>query len=285
MKKFKHLLVALDLSSVDEKLIQYTSFFAQYVKAKKIYFVHNIKRYDSDELLDQLVKPKAIQEQIQKQLIQNIKTNYTSKINYELIISDDPFTESFISYIASRFKIDLTILGKKNRTHSSGTLTGKVLRSLKSSVLLVPNDSEQSLKKILIGIDFSDISKQATRIAFKLSKKSSQIDFVYIYQVSSQYLSFIKEDKIITMTEQYADQKLEDFIKKANVNAAHSSFIKINRKESNISDCLQKVADKNNYDILIIGNKGQNWVSSFLIGSVAEKMYYTNTNTPVLIIK
>ncbi len=284
MKKFKHLLVALDESSLDEKLIQYTSFFSNHVKARKIYFVHNIKKYESDEVLDRLVDPKIIHNQIQKQLLEKIQTHYTGKSDYELIISDDPFTESLISYTASRFKIDLTILGKKNHLNSSGTLTGKLLQSLKCSVLLVPFNAKEQFNRILIGTDFSEISKRAARIAFKLAKKNNQKDFIHIYNTPNRYLSFLKEEKIREMIEQYTDQKLEDFIKSTKINAAHSSFLKINREKENVGTCLQKVTDEKEYDLLVIGHKGQNWFSSFLIGSVAEKLYSINMKTPLLII-
>ncbi|APD06000.1 hypothetical protein UJ101_00453 [Flavobacteriaceae bacterium UJ101] len=285
MKKFKHLLVALDHSKMDEDLIQYTSFFANHVKAKRIYFIHNIKKYDSDEILDRLVDFKTIQEQIQKEILEKIQTHYTGKTDYELIISNDPFTESLISYTVSRFKIDLTIIGKKNDLDRSATLTGKLLRSLKCSMLVVPQNPSNQFDNILVGTDFSVIAQRAARIAFKLQKKGTQVNFAHVYTTPNHYLPFLKEEKIIKMTEQYADQQLEEFITNAQLNAAHSSFHKINRKDDNISICLQKLADENHYDLLVIGDKGQNWLSSFFIGSVAEKLYNIPIYTPTLVVK
>lgn len=285
MKKFKHLLVALDHSSMDEDLIQYASFFTNHVKAKKIYFIHNIKKYDADEILKDYINFTSIQEEVQKEILEKIQTHYTGKTDYELIISNDSITENLISYTVSRFKIDLTILGKKNGVDSSATLTGKLLRSLKCSILLVPKNSSNTFNKILIGTDFSVIAQRATRIAFKLKKKDVIIDFAHIYDIPKQYLPFLNEEKIIKMTEEHADQQLDKFISKTKINAAHSSFHKINRKENNISTCLQQLADEKGYNLLIIGDKGQNWLSSFFIGSVAEKLYNIPVYTPTLVVK
>ncbi|MFV0238017.1 MAG: universal stress protein [Flavobacteriales bacterium] len=285
MKKFKHLLVALDRSQMDESLIQYASFFSNHVKAKKIYFVHNVKKHNTDEILDHLVDFDNIQDQIQKEISQKIQTHYTGKANYELIISNDPFTESLISYTVSRFKIDLTILGKKNDADSSATLTGKLLRSLKCSILLAPQNSNELFNKILVGTDFSIIAKRAARIASKLRKKDTKVDFAHVYSTPKHYLPFLEEEKIIKMTKEHAEKQLEKFILDSKIDTTNSSFHKINKKENHISVCLQKLADENHYNLLIIGDKGQNWLSSFLIGSVAEKLYNISIKTPTLVVK
>ncbi len=285
MKKFRHLLVALDHSQMDQHLIQYASFFASHVKSKRIYFTHNIKKHESDEIFDQLINSDDLLEQTKKEISEKVETHYTGKAAYEIIVSNDPFTESLVSYTVSRFKVGLAILGKKNHIDGSGTLTGKLLRSLKCSVLLVPHNPKKQLDKILTGTDFSIIAQRATRVAFKLQKQNAQVNFAYVFNIPKHYLSFLTEEKIIQKTEKYADKQLEKFIKSAKVNAGHSTFHKINQKENNIAVCLQKLADENRYDLLIIGDKGQNWLSSFLIGSVAEKLYSINVETPTLVVK
>ncbi|MFV0530818.1 MAG: universal stress protein [Flavobacteriales bacterium] len=285
MKKFKHLLVALDHSQMDDVLIRYTSFFASYTKMKKVYFVHNIKKHDSDEIFDSIIPPDTLLGDTKKEILEKIQTNYTGKTDYEVIVSNEVSTDNFISYNVLRYKIDLTILGKKNHTDGSGTLTGKLLRSLKCSILLIPNHSKEQFNKILVGTDFSAIALRATRIAFKLKTQTSEVDFAHIYSIPKHYLPFLNEEKIIQMTEQHANQQLEKFIKKTKIDASYTSFYKINRKENNIAVCLQKFADENHYDLLIIGDKGQNRLSSFLIGSVVEQLYNINFKTPVLVVK
>jgi hypothetical protein len=52
MKPVKNILVGLDLSSIDDQLIAYSSFFSEMIDVEKVYFVHNIKRYEISELLE-----------------------------------------------------------------------------------------------------------------------------------------------------------------------------------------------------------------------------------------
>jgi hypothetical protein len=49
-------LVALDLSDIDNTLIEYASYIADTLKAKKVYFVHNIKKYEISELFEEQLK-------------------------------------------------------------------------------------------------------------------------------------------------------------------------------------------------------------------------------------
>ncbi|PAM94734.1 universal stress protein, partial [Flavobacterium sp. IR1] len=63
-KNYKNILVALDLSNMDEVLIKYASFIAERLKAEKVYFVHNIKKYEISELFEEQLKDVNLDEVI-----------------------------------------------------------------------------------------------------------------------------------------------------------------------------------------------------------------------------
>ncbi|MDP5045337.1 MAG: universal stress protein, partial [Leeuwenhoekiella sp.] len=53
MEKVKNILVALDLSSIDKYLIEYSSFLAEKLAVENVYFVHNIKKYEISDLFEE----------------------------------------------------------------------------------------------------------------------------------------------------------------------------------------------------------------------------------------
>jgi hypothetical protein len=53
MYNINNILVALDLSDIDDTLINYASFIAETLKVDKVYFVHNIKKYEISELFEE----------------------------------------------------------------------------------------------------------------------------------------------------------------------------------------------------------------------------------------
>jgi hypothetical protein len=56
MTETKNILVALDLTDIDNTLIEYASFIAESLKVEKVYFVHNIKKYEISELFEEQLK-------------------------------------------------------------------------------------------------------------------------------------------------------------------------------------------------------------------------------------
>ncbi|WP_249356491.1 hypothetical protein [Maribacter sp. ACAM166] len=58
--------MALDLSAIDSTLIEYASFIAKTLKVKKVYFIHNIKKYEILELFEEQLKNLNLDEIIEE---------------------------------------------------------------------------------------------------------------------------------------------------------------------------------------------------------------------------
>jgi len=55
MERVKNILVALDLSALDNHLIDYSSYLAEKLDVGNVYFIHNIKKYEFSELFEEQV--------------------------------------------------------------------------------------------------------------------------------------------------------------------------------------------------------------------------------------
>ena len=127
MAAIKQILVGLDLSDIDHQIIKYSSFLAELIGIKKVYFVHNIKRYEISEMLEKEMKNVDLEQIITDEINEMVNNHFSAEVEWEVLISDDPYTESLISYIVNKYNIDLLLLGNKNDEKGSGALGFKFL--------------------------------------------------------------------------------------------------------------------------------------------------------------
>ena len=111
MEKFNNILVALDLSDIDNTLIDYASYLADTLNLKKVYFVHNIKTYEISSLFEEQLKDINLDEVIGDELNEKVESRFNGKAEWEVLISEDPYTESLINYITNKYYIDLVVMG------------------------------------------------------------------------------------------------------------------------------------------------------------------------------
>ena len=85
METVKNILVALDLSSIDNHLIEYSSFLAEKLEAENVYFVHNIKKYEISELFEEELNKINLDQLIGDELNEKIEQRFTAKVNWEVV--------------------------------------------------------------------------------------------------------------------------------------------------------------------------------------------------------
>lgn len=285
MKSIKNVLVGLDLSSIDEQLIKYSSFFSELAEVEKVYFVHNIKRYEISEILEKELEDIDLEELITEELKETIDKNFTADVEWQVLISDDPYTESLISYIVNKYSIDLLVLGNKNNESGSGILGFKLLRTIRCQFLWVPSRSNIKMDKIWIGTDFSSASKKCFSFSSYLeTKKSIQIEAVHVYSLPIHFSPYVNNSKIEPKMNSYIDKKLDNFLKKVDYTGKVQKF-KILGREANVASKLKKEAYKNNVDLLIVADKGSNTFSNLTLGSVTEDLFNRELKIPLLVVK
>ena len=64
----KNILVAVDLTDMDEVVIRYAHFLKEHLNLSSVNFVHNIRTYDIDETLKELLGAKDIKAVVSKNL-------------------------------------------------------------------------------------------------------------------------------------------------------------------------------------------------------------------------
>jgi nucleotide-binding universal stress UspA family protein len=285
MTEIKNILVALDLSDIDNTLIEYASFIAESLKVDKVYFVHNIKKYEISELFEEQLKDLNLDEIIGDELNEKITEKFTSSVAWEVLISEDPYSESLINYIVDKYVIQLALIGSKNKSRGTGVVSGKLLRLLKCNILSIPKDTLPVITSIWAGTDFSNASKKVFKVAENLQKTTTaKVKAMHIYNVPVQFSPYIPKEHLDSKIESHLKEKYEKFIKKIAFDGELTSEIILGR-DIGIAEKLISKAEASGVDLIIVGDKGRNTFSSLLIGSVTEELFNQDMEVPLWIAK
>jgi nucleotide-binding universal stress UspA family protein len=285
MTEIKNILVALDLSDIDTTLIEYASFIADTLKVKKVYFIHNIKKYEISELFEEQLKDINLDEIIGDELNEKVEEKFKSSVEWEVLISEDPYSESLIKYIVNKYEVQLALIGNKNKIKGTGVVSGKLLRLLKCNILSIPKNAKPVISNIWAGTDFSSASHKVFEVAENLQKSTeAKVKAVHVYNVPIQFSPYIPKEHLDTKIESHLKEKYEKFIKKIGYTGNLTTEI-IKGRDSGVAEKLRSKAEASQVDLIIVGDKGRNTFSSLLVGSVTEELFNQDLKLPLWIVK
>lgn len=285
MTEIKNILVALDLSDIDTTLIEYASYIADTLQVDKVYFVHNIKKYEISELFEEELRDLNLDDIIGDELNEKVEEKFTSSVPWEVLISEDPYSESLINYIVNKYEIQLALIGNKNKSNGTGVVSGKLLRLLKCNILSIPKNAKPAIENIWAGTDFSSASKKVFDVAENLQRNTSaKVRAVHVYNVPVQFSPYIPKERLDLKIESHLQEKYEKFIKKIGYKGELTTEI-IPGRDSGVAEKLRIKAITSKADLIIVADKGKNTFSSLLVGSVTEELFNQDLEIPLWIVK
>lgn len=285
MKNIKNILVALDLTDMDDSLIDYASFIAKILDVEKVFFVHNIKKYEISALFEEQLKDFNLDEAIGDELNEKVEQKFTANAEWEVLISEDPYTESLIKYVVNKYDIQLALLGNKNKIKGTGVVSGKLLRLLRCDILSVPLHPTTRLNSIWAGIDFSHASQKVFVITEKLQKATgANLTAVHIFNVPIQFSPYIPKETVAPKIEKHTQEKSEKFFAKLKYPEQIETLI-IPGRDASAAQKLATSAQNAGADLLIVTDKGANTFSSLLVGSVTDELFKEELQIPLWIRK
>ncbi|MDN3687149.1 universal stress protein [Cyclobacterium jeungdonense] len=288
MNYFKKAMVGLDLSPIDEILINQIKAFAPILGIEKVYFVHVSKNLilpeEISEAYPDLIAPvdETIESQIEHE-IENVKPSLD--IPYEIIVKEGNPQETMLRW--SKIKdIDLLVMGRKKSKSASDSLVNNLSQKYPHPVLLLPESrTQETFQKLLLPIDFSRHSKVSILLAREIvAKTGGKIHCCHLYEVPRGYTKTGKS------FEEFSDIMLENarkdfskFLSENKLPELPCEFILKDKKDE--ADNIMKYAQTSETDLLIIGSRGRTKSAAVLLGSVAEKLVNTNHEIPMLVMK
>ncbi|WP_299823944.1 universal stress protein [uncultured Pontibacter sp.] len=284
MISIEAMMVCLDLSDIDEKLVAFARSICERLEVRKVYFVHNIKLYELGEDFREMLGDVDLSKEVEANIADIVAEQFTGACDHEILVSEEPNTEVILADLVKRYKVKLTLLGKKMSDKSTGSLGTKLLRILPCSVLVFPETASFNIQKVLVPIDFSDTSVHALRLSKSLSDQLGlQLEIMHVYRLPTQFFPLISEEKAVKKAEEVVRGKFAD-LQKRHQEIADVPYTLVRAANKSIAERIALQLEKGRHNLLVLGLKGNNPLPSLSLGSVPTEMYNTDINVPLWLV-
>ncbi len=294
MTAFKRILVALDLSTMDDELIRYSSFISKQLDIEKIYFLHIIPDFTMPKNVSvefhKLFNPEyPVDEKVRDKLAENIQACFgeTPGVDIQVeVIEGNPY-KKLMHWLEVK-NIDLLIVGHKNESEGSGITAKRVARKSKASVIFVPENATKKVQNILVPMDFSEYSARALQTALKFKNPLNEISVKAFYAVGmpppNYYLEDLQNEGFRRLLMDAAEEHYENFLKKYDLPASKIQPTFIEDDLNSPAKWIEDFAKNNPTDLIVMGAKGHSAWEHFIYGSVTETLVGKFREKPVWVV-
>lgn len=195
------------------------------------------------------------------------------RVDEELVEDRDP-AQSIIEE-AEDEDFDLIVMGRsageEEKKPHLGSVASKVVLHGKTSVLVAAD--KRQLSKLLVPVDGSKASMRAADFARLLASKiGADLTLLYVQEstlarIRPKLSEEIGKNVLSSVAGQLKGMKLEQRL-----------------ESGDVGNVITEIADKDDYDLIVMGNKGHGDVRKFLLGSVSDHVLHY-ANKAVLIVK
>lgn len=126
------------------------------------------------------------------------------------------------------------------------------------------------IDRLLVSVDFSDISMQALKQAYELSQKlKAKLFILHVLDLKKFEGHFFSplDPQLIEKMEKQAELKLSEFTTQANIPL---DAVSLHLRTGLASKEITRFAKEQKIQLLLMGSEGKSGLKRFLIGSVAE---------------
>jgi nucleotide-binding universal stress UspA family protein len=292
MYQIKKIIVCLDQSEMDKTLVKFAAFIAKSNQSKKIYFTNIIRNLSIPK--DVLAEfPNLINNMVEErksQMKQVVKEHLDPDlhINTSFVVREGQLSKKILK-LASEKSADIILVGKKTTIGGSGVVTQRLARRASCSLLIVPENSNPKVKRILVPSDFSDYSKDALEEAIEITEKNggkSEIICQNVFSVPSGYHFTGKTyEEFGEIMLKHAEVNYKKFIRKIDTKGFKIKPLYTKDEDDDpVVDIINK-AEEINANLIIIGAKGRTAATALFIGSLAERLIQVNNKAPLLVTR
>lgn len=292
MYQIKKLIVCLDQSSLDETLVNFASFIARANQTKKIYFTNVIRNLNIPKdvltefpnLIENMVEERKTQ---MKEIVEKYFEN-EKEIELAYVVKEGQLSKKILK-LAHEKSADMIIVGRKVNLPGTGVLSQRLARRASCSLLIVPENAQPKIDKLLVPSDFSDYSKDAMEEAVLIAEKygdNTEIVCQNVFTVPSGYHFTGKSyEEFTAIMQMHAEINFKKFIRKIDTKNINISPVYTQDEDDDpVEDILAK-AKEISADAIVIGAKGRTAATALFIGSMAERLIQLNDEFPLLVTR
>ncbi len=287
----KRIMVGLDFSSMDAKLITYTGFISYFLKPEKIYFFNVQPNMDIPEKLfvDPQLNTLTIDEKLVDQMKQEVNRFFPDHQDYDVdyVIQEGSEQKEILRWTHIK-QVDLLIVGLKGSEKGSGLIPRQLARKVFCSIMFVPERSRPRLNRVLVPTDFSAYSMKALEMGLDLiqGNEDAMVYLQHIYHVPIGYTKTGKTEKeFATIMERHAEEECEAFLKGIPSQKAIKKIFTYDARTRSPAYLIHDQANHMEADAIVIGARGRNALTALFLGSVTEKLLGIDTDIPIFVAK
>lgn len=293
MYSIKRLLVVMELNDHDDVVCDYVHRITSIFSIESILFLHVADNLDiPKELVEKypgLIPP--IDDSIRGAIQEKIK-NYdgitsVKEIDYQVL---DGVKLRSISSVVREHNIDLLVINRRDEQDSESEVAflQKVVRSVGCTIALVPPSIPDEINTLLVPLDFSKNSLMALQHAKHLSevRPGIHVHGLHIYKIPSGYFKTgLTVDEFAEELLRNAKQRLAQFLEKNKLDHTNFTMHYKMQKNDSIPYMINRFSFSNQVDAVIMGSRGRNTLSSFVLGSITEALIDRDQYLPLIIVK
>jgi nucleotide-binding universal stress UspA family protein len=283
MKPIKNVLVALDGTSVNRSLQQVTALFVNKLEARKLLGVHVIPVVKIADTVTvdarHPLTPAAPAVEMVRREIEHeagLLKKCCKQAEVGIAIREGQPYGALVQ-LTDEMEADLLIMGRRERSSQSGITAQKIARKVKSDVLFVPEGRSSTIERIMVAIDFSDLSARAVQKALFLADQlelKQPVTCLNILDIPP--ISRIGEVDIYNLAGksvlEISKERYERFLKQYELDGDRLEPLFVESWDSNVGDTIRATAHETSTDLLVLGAHGHNAILRFFVGSVTETL-------------
>jgi nucleotide-binding universal stress UspA family protein len=288
---FNRVLIATDLSEMDDRLLTFVAQLSKQVKIEKVYLAHIIPNMlvpiDSElEFHKMFTSGYPIDEKV-RDVLKGKSMEYfeASDFKVEVEVVEGKAYSKLLEMVELK-EIDLLVVGNKEKSEGSGITARKIARKAECNVLFVPHSPPEKIRQILVPIDFSAYSIRALKTAIEW-KKDVEVTALNVVNLllTDQYYGIAMNPKYRKSVIDNAWEAFYDLQKQPDFKDADFHKDVVINNYSNVSSQLKDYLRKKDFDLIVMGAKGHSAFENFILGSVTETFVNIYAAKPILIIR
>ncbi|MHC2992582.1 universal stress protein family protein, partial [Pontibacter sp. HJ8] len=96
------MMVCLDLTDLDEKLVAFSRSVCERLQVRKVYFVHNIKLYELAEDFREMLGDLDLGKEVEGNIADIVAEQFGNITDHEILVSQEPNTEVILADLVRR---------------------------------------------------------------------------------------------------------------------------------------------------------------------------------------
>ena len=286
MKRFKHLLVHLDLEGThDAAAIRYASAVSRLGHSRRVEFVHTGPAptlfggtlNDSPDHMAAWLRQANVE--VQRLIHRGFRGPEGCRVQVR-VLGGAGFHDLLDQL--RQGDTDLILVGK---SETNGAFVEKLARKAPCSVMVVPSGRSVAYRRILVTTDFSDHSVQATEVAvaFAKARKLKQLRCFHGYQIPyGQHKTGIPREQFRKDTEAWRRERFEEFKQRVDFGGLAADFVC--QMNPIVAQAILKQVEDQRTDLLVMGARGMDALTAALLGSTTAQVV-RETRIPTLVVK